>query len=159
MYLFVTALETALRITKGFTLIELMVTIAVLAIIVTISVPSFSNMIAHQNLKKSTSELIGVLNQARSKAVLERRSIEVALKPKQEKIAQSDTDTKMHWMPHGSVYLEKNQAPIHYGLNGAINNAVDDTIITVCSQPQGKSQIIHISRMGSIQQVNEGVCK
>ena len=149
----------ALFISKGFTLIELMVTIAVLAIIVTISVPSFSNMITHQNLKKSSSELIGVLNQARSKAVLERRSIEVILKQKQDSIAQSDIDTKMYWMPHGSGYLQENQTPIHFGLNGAITNAVDDTLITICSQPKGKSQIIHISRMGSIQQVTEGVCK
>mgnify|MGYP006388969289 CR=1 FL=1 len=148
-----------MRYTSGFTLIELMVTIAVLAIIATISAPSFSNMITHQNLKKSTHELMGTLNQARSKSVLERRSIEVELKQKEEKIELIDTDIKMHWMPKGSVYLENSPTEIHYGLNGGINNATGDTIITLCSQSKGKSQIINISRMGNIQQVTDGTCK
>jgi prepilin-type N-terminal cleavage/methylation domain len=58
---------------NGFTLIELMVTIAVMAIIAMLAAPSFGDMIVRQNLKKSTNELIGVLNQTRAKAVLERR--------------------------------------------------------------------------------------
>lgn len=151
-----------MRFKSGFTLIELMVTIAVLAIVATISAPSFSNMITHQNLKKSTNELIGVLNQARSKSVLERRSIEVELKEKEEKEEKTqliDTDIKMHWMPQGSIYLEDSSTAIHYGLNGGINNATADTIITLCSQSKGKSQIINISRMGNIQQVTEGTCR
>lgn len=151
-----------MRFKSGFTLIELMVTIAVLAIVATISAPSFSNMITHQNLKKSTNELIGVLNQARSKSVLERRSIEVELKEKEEKEEKTqliDTDIKMHWMPQGSIYLEDSSTAIHYGLNGGINNATGDTIITLCSQSKGKSQIINISRMGNIQQVTEGTCR
>ena len=151
-----------MRFKSGFTLVELMVTIAVLAIVATISAPSFSNMITHQNLKKSTNELIGVLNQARSKSVLERRSIEVELKEKEEKEEKTqliDTDIKMHWMPQGSIYLEDSSTAIHYGLNGGINNATADTIITLCSQSKGKSQIINISRMGNIQQVTEGTCR
>ena len=103
-----------MRFKSGFTLIELMVTIAVLAIVATISAPSFSNMITHQNLKKSTNELIGVLNQARSKSVLERRSIEVELKEKKAQLI--NTDIKMHWMPQGSIYLEDSSTAIHYGL-------------------------------------------
>ena len=148
-----------MRFKSGFTLIELMVTIAVLAIVATISAPSFSNMITHQNLKKSTNELIGVLNQARSKSVLERRSIEVELKEKEEKAQLINTDIKMHWMPQGSIYLEDSSTAIHYGLNGGINNATGDTIITLCSLSKGKSQIINISRMGNIQQVTEGTCR
>ena len=103
--------------------------------------------------------LCRVLNQARSKSVLERRSIEVELKEKEEKAQLINTDIKMHWMPQGSVYLEDSSTVIHYGLNGGINNATGDTIITLCSQSKGKSQIINISRMGNIQQVTEGTCR
>lgn len=148
-----------MRIKSGFTIIELMVTVAVIAIIATISAPSFSNMIVHQNLKKSTTELIGILNQARSKSVLERRMIEIELKLKEETILPINTDIKMHWMPYGSVYLKNSPTSIHYGLNGGIRNATTDTIITLCSEPKGKAQIINISRMGHIQQVTEGTCE
>lgn len=53
----------------GFTLIELMVTIAVMAIIATMAAPSFSENIAKQSLDNSSKELLLVLNEGRSKAV------------------------------------------------------------------------------------------
>ena len=53
---------------KGFTLIELMVTIAVMAIIAMMAAPSFGDMLQRQNLNKSTKELVATLNQARAKA-------------------------------------------------------------------------------------------
>ena len=59
----------------GFTLIELMVTIAVMAIIATMAAPSFGNMLNRQDLNKSSQELIAILNKARSVAVLERRVV------------------------------------------------------------------------------------
>lgn len=56
---------------KGFTLIELMVTIAIMVIIATMAAPSFNNIILKQNLNKSTRDLVIVLQKARSKAALE----------------------------------------------------------------------------------------
>ncbi|MGL6160036.1 GspH/FimT family pseudopilin [Microbulbifer sp.] len=53
----------------GFTLIELMVTIAVFAIVVTIAAPSFSAMINNNRSVALGEELAGALNYARSEAV------------------------------------------------------------------------------------------
>ena len=58
---------------KGFTLIELMVTMAVLAIIAGMAAPSFGNLLLKQNLNRSTQDLVATLSAARSTAVLERR--------------------------------------------------------------------------------------
>ena len=53
----------------GFTLIELMVTIAVLAILMTIAIPSFQNMVLNNRIVAQANQLITALNYARSEAV------------------------------------------------------------------------------------------
>ncbi|MEH6686100.1 MAG: GspH/FimT family pseudopilin [Halopseudomonas sabulinigri] len=58
-----------MRSVKGFTLIELMVTIAVLAVIISLAVPSFSSIIRDNRLFSLSQELRGTLQQARSEAV------------------------------------------------------------------------------------------
>lgn len=53
----------------GFTLIELMVTIAVLGILLSIAIPSFQNMLLGNRIAAQTNQLITALNYARSEAV------------------------------------------------------------------------------------------
>ena len=64
---------------RGFTLIELMVTLTVLAIMLGIGVPSFKNFIAGQKVKTATYDLMASLLLARSEAV--KRNTNVALTP------------------------------------------------------------------------------
>ena len=57
---------------QGFTLIELMVTIAVLAIIAAMAAPSFRTMQINQKLKLSVMEMKTGIQQGRSRAILTR---------------------------------------------------------------------------------------
>jgi type IV fimbrial biogenesis protein FimT len=54
---------------RGFTLIELMVTIALLAILTTLAAPSFAKLIASTRLSSATNELYTSLVQAKSDAI------------------------------------------------------------------------------------------
>ncbi len=54
---------------KGFTLIELMVTVAVAAILLTVGVPSFRATVENNRLTAAANELVGALNLARSEAI------------------------------------------------------------------------------------------
>lgn len=54
---------------KGFTLIELMVTVAILAILASIAAPQMQNQIAASRVTATTNELLAGLAQARSEAV------------------------------------------------------------------------------------------
>lgn len=53
----------------GFTLIELMVTLAVAAIVLTVAVPSFRDLIRHNRLATQANQLVSALNLARSEAI------------------------------------------------------------------------------------------
>jgi type IV fimbrial biogenesis protein FimT len=53
----------------GFTLIELMVTIAVLAILLTIAIPSYQSMVRNNRIAAQANQVITALNYARSEAV------------------------------------------------------------------------------------------
>ena len=57
------------RPAKGLTLIELMITISILAILLALAVPSFQSMIASSSLTTTTNDLVNTLAQARSNAI------------------------------------------------------------------------------------------
>lgn len=63
---------------SGFTLIELMVTIAVLAIIVGIAAPSISTQLANQRVKSTTATLANALKEAKAESVIRRQQIAVS---------------------------------------------------------------------------------
>lgn len=67
------------RRSGGFTLLELMITISVLAIMVGIGIPSFRDMMRRNRLASETNSLIGALAFARSEAV--KRGMRVTVCP------------------------------------------------------------------------------
>ncbi len=54
---------------KGFTLLELIVTLAVVAIVLTMGIPSFQALIRDNRLIALTNEFIGAMHLTRSEAI------------------------------------------------------------------------------------------
>jgi type IV fimbrial biogenesis protein FimT len=67
------------KFNQGFTLVELMVTLAVAAIILAIAAPSFSQMIRENRLITTANNLVGNIQLARSEAI--RRGVQVTMLP------------------------------------------------------------------------------
>ncbi|MCU4594523.1 GspH/FimT family pseudopilin [Acinetobacter radioresistens] len=151
-----------MQLKRGFTLVELMVTIAVVAIITTIAIPSFQNMILRQNLNKSTRELVSVLNNARAQAALQRRDVEVVLETEINNAGVApDTSVLFHWMPSGQAVLKAGSpTTITFQLNGLVKDSAGNTSFVICDQINNAklSRTVSISKMGVIQQPVEGNC-
>ncbi len=60
---------------KGFTLMELLTTLAVMAIIGSIAIPSFASLVQRQRLDSARQQLMGALMLTRQQAVAQGRSI------------------------------------------------------------------------------------
>ena len=82
---------------NGFTLIELMVTIAVLAIIAMMAAPSFGTMLNKRKLDNEVKGLAHVLSMARSQAVLLRTNTIIGLNS-----SLPSTQTNFFWTPQSN---------------------------------------------------------
>jgi type IV fimbrial biogenesis protein FimT len=68
-----------MRFQQGLTLVELMVTVAILVILGSIAAPSFSRLLADQRLSGAANALLADINFTRSEAI--RRGVNVTACP------------------------------------------------------------------------------
>lgn len=66
---------------QGFTLIELIITVAIAAIVMAVGIPTFQDTIRESRLTTSNNQFIGALNLARSEAI--KRGSRITLCPSQ----------------------------------------------------------------------------
>lgn len=133
------------RRNSGFTIIELMIVVALIAIIATIAVPGFQGLIESNRLKSTTNNVLGILNYARTEAV--RRGEPVAVQAAggslQEGLAvivlssAADADPNplrtLDAMP-GSVTLslQSGDMPVFRGNGMKDRGAHDQSILRIC---------------------------
>ncbi len=63
---------------RGFTLIELMVTLAVVVILALLAIPSFRDLIDKSRLRGATDDVVNILNTARGSAVKLQKDVNVS---------------------------------------------------------------------------------
>jgi type IV fimbrial biogenesis protein FimT len=100
------------RSPSGVTLVELMVALAVFAILVTIGIPSFTNLIANNRVTAAANELLSTLQFARSEAV--KRNEDIVARPTDGinwsggwVVRRGATDLRTRHAQHASVTIAK----------------------------------------------------
>lgn len=88
----------------GFTLVELMVTLAVLAILIGVAIPSFSTLMASNRLTAATNNFVTAINLARMEAL--RRNQRVTLCKAAPGATSCDTSPSSSWGNGWVVFAE-----------------------------------------------------
>ena len=112
---------------SGFTLIELMVTIAVLAIIVSIAAPSISTQLANQRVKSTVSIIESALKEAKAESIIRRQNIAVIY----NSAGNPRTITLQHGVDTLSTYNISDQSTLAV----TTINPAPVTVTTVTFQP------------------------
>lgn len=140
---------------RGFTLVELMVTIAVMAIIVSIAAPSFSNQMARQRQKDAASSIEAVLKQAKSEARILNKNITVTYASNNIKASESSGDIITQSI-NSSVTISASNTTI------TITPSATTTATTfeICdSKVNGEDKIkVRINVSGNISTSVQGIC-
>ena len=142
---------------QGFTLIELMVTVAVMAIIAMMAAPSFNSQIYNYELKKEFNELVLVLNEARAKSKSLNQTISVFFRA-----------PDLNKDPKNSLYLDADEKKYEFNMDGKVilfrsNGIVDPSLesfplcFEIKHKKSGKFKKVELNQLG-MQQISDGVC-
>lgn len=105
---------------KGFTLIEMMIVIALLAIIASIATPSMMHLIQKNQVRQEMRDFVSVLNEARTEAVLKRKTVSLGGTAGSNMIVHDKWQPKNNQLVDWEVKPDDN-TPIAFNFMGRVN--------------------------------------
>ena len=92
----------------GFTLIELMISVAMTAILLTVAVPSFSELIKSNRVSSNANELLAALQFARSEAVTRKAAVALCTSNTGMDSNNPTCVDTVHWSDGWLIFLDTN---------------------------------------------------
>ena len=149
----------------GFTLIELMVTIAVMGIIASIAAPSISVQLADQRVKSAAATLENVLKEAKAESVIRRQNVSViydsTATPKSITLQAAGTDLASYSISDQStISITPTTATTVVFQPSKFITGDDDIFYTVCDSGSSDEtpRQVHVNKTANINMINAGSC-
>lgn len=120
---------------QGFTLVELVVTLAVAALLLGIGIPSFSGAISNSRINVDYNEFVGALYLARSESVKSGQIVTVC--PKSEPDAQTCSESNSAWENGWLVFID--EVFVDDEASAQINP--EDELIAIHPEPRSQNVI------------------
>lgn len=148
------------NISSGFTLIELMVTIAVLAIIAGIAAPNISTQLADQRVKSTTATLANALKEAKAESIIRRQNITLSYdndsNPKVITISGSEANPIANYSYNDESEIVSAPETITFEPSKRVTAIVT---YTVCdSNTSVQPRVVSVSRVANITDQVGGSC-
>ncbi len=122
---------------NGFSLVELMVTIGILAIVLAIAVPSLKSFVLGSRIATQVNDLVGAINLARSEAVKRGGGVRICKSSDGVSCASAGTDWAIGWL----VFNDDN-------FNGTVD--AGETVIRAYPALTGSTAVATAGMSGSI---------
>lgn len=146
---------------QGFTLIEMMITIVIAAILMTVGVPSFFDMIERNSVSTASNEMVGALLYARSEAV--RREANITFTPEADGwlvTTADDVNILDHTIDNTNITISEGLDAniVTYTARGRATSAAGDSI-NISYEGTLKSRVcLSLTGRPSIKKVDDGDC-
>ncbi|MFO7787300.1 MAG: GspH/FimT family protein [Halospina sp.] len=138
----------------GFTLVELMIVIALLAVIAAVAVPGFQTLVENNQVTSTTNRLVGALNFARSEAL--REGQQVTLQP-----VNGDWGEGIEVVMGGDALRRFESSQTRMAISGNAVTfrgnglATNSETLRLCGDSGGSDRRIDISRGGQVTTTEE----
>jgi prepilin-type N-terminal cleavage/methylation domain-containing protein len=129
----------------AFTLIEIMVVVAIMAVVLTMSVPIIYRTFHKEALRKAVTDVIEVCSNARARAILQGSMTEVVWHPKEQRLEVSGGNgAQVATHPSANVEVG-NAAPTASGLSAQIPNNIIIRMLAINLVPDyEQAEVAHV---------------
>jgi prepilin-type N-terminal cleavage/methylation domain-containing protein len=84
---------------RGFTLIEIMIVVGIMAVIMTVAIPFMGQQLHKDSMRKALADITEACSQARARAVLNGVATEVRIRPASRSISAVEAGAQRNMMP------------------------------------------------------------
>jgi len=115
-----------MKYSQGFTLVELLITVAIVAILAAVAAPSFLQTLANQRMKSAAYDLSATFAEARYQAALQRITMRVTTSgtASQWKAATTSKKADIHWqLTDGATSLVQSGVDRRISINSSLGSA------------------------------------